>query len=167
MKTDNDKPSGRPYDKPKGQPKGGKDNAFSDFLKKCFEQPEGTTPGRPRLYATAEELQEKIVEFFDYCNETKMPVTISGLVLYTGFADRSSFYDYEKNSLFTYTIKRAREAVAMHYEYKLNGDQFPTGAIFALKNLGWKAEEQTESTNKTVTEFYIGDQNNEPSNDNE
>jgi len=105
--------------------------------------------GRPPKYNTPEELQTKIDEYFDNgCTvedvhlknsdtvlQVKRP-TISGLVLYAGFCDRQSFYAYEKKEAFSYTIKRARDRIAQHYEELLQKG-LGAGAIFALKNFGW------------------------------
>lgn len=62
-------------------------------------------------YETPEELQAKIVEYFESGRRTRqvhdqrlqlyreIPViTISGLALYLGFASRQSFYDYESKT---------------------------------------------------------------------
>lgn len=101
--------------------------------------------GRPSLFNSPEELQAKVDQYFESVrgidpntngNIKKLPITITGLALYLGFESRQSFYDYEKNELFSYIIKRARTMVEYAYELRLE-DSKPTGAIFALKNLGW------------------------------
>jgi hypothetical protein len=71
--------------------------------------------GRPPIYTTPEELQEKIDDYFKNGVESKpivvgkgdgktvidIPVpTITGLCLYCGFESRQSFYDYEKRDSF-------------------------------------------------------------------
>lgn len=108
--------------------------------------------GRPPLFSTPEELQTKIDEYFLEGltakelvvgkGETKKVVkvvmpTISGLALYLGFCDRHSFYEYEKKEKFTHTIKMARAKLEQHYEELLQ-QGLGAGAIFALKNFGWK-----------------------------
>lgn len=114
-----------------------------------------TKVGRPANYETPEELQKKIDEYFDGGYRTirrvingvgvEVPdITITDLVIYLGFADRTSFYDYEKKEEFAYTIKRARSFIEREYESLLKVNS--TGAIFALKNFGW--------TDKTETEVY-------------
>jgi hypothetical protein len=107
--------------------------------------------GRPPIYTTPEELQEKINDYFKNGVESKpivvgkgdgktvidIPVpTITGLCLYCGFESRQSFYDYEKREQFSYIIKKARLFVEKHYEELLQVGN-TTGAIFALKNMGW------------------------------
>lgn len=111
--------------------------------------------GAPPFYKTAEELQEKIAEFINnpptrYVNrdgeKVEVPVlTISGLCYFLGFADRRSFYDYELKPEFTHTIKRARLFIECEYEKLLHSNNV-TGAIFALKNFGWR-----DSSNVDVT----------------
>jgi len=80
------------------------------------------------------------------------PPTITGLALYCNFESRQSFYDYEKNGEFSYTIKRARLRIEMEYEKALHGTS-PTGAIFALKNFGWKDKQEVEQTGGLTIKF--------------
>ncbi|QHB38481.1 terminase small subunit [Flavobacterium phage vB_FspM_lotta8-1] len=123
-----------------------------DFIQAVFDR---NPVGRPRMFSQKEDLEEQIKEYFTNCYEDKIKLTITGLVLFCGFSDRKSFYEYEKNPEFSHTIKKARTLIEMNYELKLQ-EAFPQGATFALKNLGWTAEEQTETTIKTKTSFYIG-----------
>lgn len=116
--------------------------------------------GRPRFYTTADELEDVIGEYFAYCQENKNKLTIMGLILFCGFSDRASFYDYEQKQEFTHVIKKARAIITMHYEEKLQ-EAFPQGAVFALKNMGWSAEEKVETTVKTATSFYISGEEDE------
>ena len=107
--------------------------------------------GRPPFYKTVDELQSAIDDYFKNGVKVKTVVvgsgktsskvnievpTITGLALHLGFCDRSSFYDYEKNNEFSYTIKKARFFIEQHYEELLQTGNV-TGAIFALKNFGW------------------------------
>lgn len=105
--------------------------------------------GRPPHFDNPEDLQSKIDEYFNTGVRTKtvligkdkipteIPVpTISGLAYFLGFASRQSFYDYEKRENFSYTIKRARLFIETEYEMQLSVGN-TTGAIFALKNMGW------------------------------
>ena len=106
--------------------------------------------GRPPKYKKAEELQEKVQEYFNAASETKK--TITGLVLACGFCSRQSFYDLEKQEEFSYTIKRARLQIENHYEEMLQGNNV-AGSIFALKNLGWVDKQEID---------YKGDINIDP-----
>lgn len=108
--------------------------------------------GRPPAFKTAQDMQEAIDEFI--LDEDKK-VTISGLCYHLGFESRQSFYDYEKKSDFTYTIKRARLFIESYYEGKLT-NQSCTGSIFALKSMGWNdgsKDDANESLAKSVSDL--------------
>lgn len=85
-----------------------------------------------------------IVKVWDRAPE---PATITGLALFLGFDSKSTFYEYEKKPSFSYPIKRARMIIENTYEERLHGDK-PTGAIFALKNMGWEDKTKQEHTGK-------------------
>jgi hypothetical protein len=100
--------------------------------------------GRPRVYETPEELQIAVDGYFSYLTEKKEPATVTGLALHIGFESRQSIYDYEEDGEFSYIIKNARLRVECEYEKRLTTAQSPTGAIFALKNMGWKDKTEQE-----------------------
>lgn len=93
--------------------------------------------GRPRLYKTPKEFDEKVEEYQRYCIKRNEPVTWTGLALFMGFAARACIDEYANYDGFSYSVKRAKTFVEWHYEMRLCGDK-PTGAIFALKNFGWQ-----------------------------
>jgi hypothetical protein len=107
------------------------------------------TFGRPPIFSSVEELQAKIDEYFETGMRKKtmytkdgmpyeVPVpTITGLALFLGFASRQSLYDLETRQDFSYTIKKARTFIEREYEELLQSGNV-TGAIFALKNMGWQ-----------------------------
>lgn len=113
--------------------------------------------GRPAKYKSAEKLQQKIDEYFKNpptiskkVGDEVMEVpclTITGLVLFLGFSDRRSFYDLEKKEEFSHTIKRARTFIEHEYEKQLQSGN-TTGAIFALKNFGWKDKIEQEHSGR-------------------
>ena len=103
--------------------------------------------GRPPHFESSELLEQAIQEYFDNTVEAKGIITITGLAYHLGFESRQSFYDYEKNEQFSYIIKRARLFVESCYEERVNGTS-PTGAIFVLKNMGWKDKTETGITDK-------------------
>ena len=126
------------------------------MVKKAKKPTEPKRNGRPPFFTSPEELKEKVSEYFESgCNtktihvkinkdtrqqqEVKIP-TVTWLALYLGFADRRSFYDYEKLPKFTHTIKRARTFIEQEYEELLRYN--PTWAIFALKNFGWSDKQE-------------------------
>ena len=102
------------------------------------------TRGRKPLFETPEQMQKSIELYFQTTDGKK---TITGLAYHLGFESRQSFYDYEKDTLFSYIIKRARLRIEMIYEGILQGNN-STGSIFALKNLGWKDESNIDLSNK-------------------
>jgi hypothetical protein len=128
--------------------------------------------GRPPKYNNPEELQNKIDEYFDkgcttddvylkgtdICLKVKRP-TITGLILYVGFCNRASFYDYELIPEFTNTIKSARLKMEQHYEELLQKG-LGAGAIFALKNFGW-IDKQEVSSELKVTQMPCIEKNGE------
>jgi hypothetical protein len=97
--------------------------------------------GRPPKYETAEELQNAIDLYWELLDKDKP--TITGLALALGFESRQSFYDYEKDGEFSYTIKKARLKVEAVYESNLHGGA-AAGSIFALKNFGWTDKQEIE-----------------------
>lgn len=117
--------------------------------------------GRKPFYSTVEELEQKINEYFANCPDKRIiklrdseglehndyiPCpTVTGLALYLGFTDRQSMYDYQEKPEFTCTIKRARTFIEREYEKMLHNGQC-TGAIFALKNMGWKDRTEVDNT---------------------
>lgn len=106
-------------------------------------------PGRPPMYSSAKDLQDKIDEYFlvgrhnrkmvsQLGVEYEVPfITTTDLALYLGFASRQSLWEYGQRPEFTYAIKRALTFIERDYEEALKL-QNATGAIFALKNFGWK-----------------------------
>lgn len=125
--------------------------------------------GRPAFFDNSDELALKVNEYFKFLEGdfkdvekrdekgelyservyTRYPEepTVTGLALFLGFESRQSVYDYEKNGEFSYIIKRARLFVEHGYEKALRNDKC-TGAIFALKNMGWTDKQEIDHTSK-------------------
>lgn len=112
-------------------------------------------------FTTAHELDDMIDQYFNDIedkniseDEQKLPksksqqITITGLALHLGFSSRQAFEDYEAKGKFADHLKRARLRVMADYEKKLHVTS-STGAIFALKSMGWS--ERTEKPSDTVT----------------
>jgi len=76
------------------------------------------------------------------------PPTLSGLALHLGFDSLQAFDAYEKNGRFAAIAQRARLRIESEYEKMLH-QQPATGAIFALKSLGWM--EKTGSNHSELT----------------
>jgi hypothetical protein len=118
--------------------------------------------GQPAYYKTTEELESKIDEYFNSgIKKRKIVVgkppnqetvlieipTITGLAYFLGFESRQSLYDYGKREEFSYIIKKAQLFIEVHYEEMLHYGN-TTGAIFALKNMGWKDSQSIDHTTK-------------------
>lgn len=117
-------------------------------------------PGRPPTFDKVDDLIEAIHDYFNngvkkrkiivgkapnnQVVEVEVP-TITGLCYHIGFESRQSFYDYEKRPEFSYTVKRARLFIEMEYEEQLTQGN-TVGAIFALKNMGWKDKTEQDLT---------------------
>ncbi len=93
---------------------------------------------RPLKY-TVEEVENIINHYFEVTPEHEY--TITGLALL--FGSRQLLIDYENREEYSDIIKTAKLRVENSYEKELRGKYF-TGAIFALKNFGWKDERTTE-----------------------
>ena len=87
---------------------------------------------------TVDEFKRLSDEYFANCKAEGDPLTITGLALALGFASKQSIYDYSKYPGYEHVVGRAKLMVEYGYERKLLGDGSATGAIFGLKNFGWK-----------------------------
>ena len=107
--------------------------------------------GRPRKFTDITVLEDTIDQYFiDREKDDKQP-TISGLAYHLGFESRQSIYDYiDRKDDFSYVIKRATLFLEDMIEQKLFSNN-ATGAIFWLKNRGWRDKHEVEQTIKDVT----------------
>ena len=110
----------------------------------------GYNGGRPRIYDNPELMYNAIADYLDFEDqqkgkEGKGVYTLEGCALFLGFASVQSMYDYEnKTPEFSDTIKKARSKMEVIYEQLLQDGN--SGAIFALKNFGWKDKQEIEQT---------------------
>ncbi|QQL50346.1 terminase small subunit [Mucilaginibacter ginkgonis] len=100
-------------------------NGYFKYVEGEFEIVE--MPGKKN---TAETVEEK-----RWLREPEPP-TLTGLAWYLGFASRDEFDKYEEQGRFKNRLKRARLRIEAEYEKKLHGSS-SSGAIFALKTMGW------------------------------
>jgi hypothetical protein len=83
------------------------------------------------------------------------PATIASLVFHLGFNSREEFDTLEEKGRYSAILKRARLRVEAAYEKRLLQPS-PSGAMFALKNMGWNEKADTEkpatniATNLTI-----------------
>lgn len=131
--------------------------------------------GRPLKYKNAEELEEAIDAYFEGCQDELVynkdgevatdksgnpifiphPPTVAGLALHLGFVDRRSMYDYKDRPEFSHVIKKAIEKIAVYAEQHLYIGR-ATGAIFWLKNHGWKDETKINADISSSSLFAAG-----------
>lgn len=96
--------------------------------------------GKPLKY-TPESLQKIIDDYFKTTPITEY--TITGLALKIG--SRQLIQDYEKRKGFTEIIRFAKLIVENAYELSLRKTG-RSGDIFALKNFGWKDQQDIKQT---------------------
>lgn len=129
--------------------------------------------GRPLLFKTVEELQDKIEEYFVYCdNKTKdihsdklgdmivpdpQPYGMAGLAYELGIS-RQTLINYENKDEFLDTIKRARARVEADIERRLSSkDLFTPGLIFnATNNLGWVNKTEVDTNLNGTVQVDVG-----------
>lgn len=126
--------------------------------------------GRPLAYKTVEELQAKIDDYFEACKPEYVkdekgnpvldkygnivilsinPPTVTGLALHLGFTSRQAVLNYEGRAKFVDAIKRAKLRIESYAEQRLYDPAIkPQGAIFALKNFGWKDQQDVNLESK-------------------
>lgn len=95
--------------------------------------------GRPAKWSDPESFDKAVEEYF---TDNSTP-TWTGLALHLGFESRQSLEDYKKKEGFSYPIKKALAKIESEYEKRLFG-QNVAGAIFALKNFGWRDKQEIE-----------------------
>ena len=124
--------------------------------------------GRPPMYKTKEEIQEKIDAYFEECKGRQMldvegeivrdkygypviidsrPPTITGLALALGFTSRQALLNYQAKEEFIDTITRAKAKVEQYAEERLFDKDGANGAKFSLANNfdGWREKQQIEA----------------------
>lgn len=134
--------------------------------------------GATLTYETVEELEKKIDEYFETCQDKiiydeegnpaidkngnpvmiQNPPTVSGLAIFLGFADRRSLYDYKDRKKFSHTIKKAITRIENYAEQHLYQGK-ATGAIFWLKNHGWIDKQENDvnvNIKQALVEFIDG-----------
>lgn len=100
---------------------------------------------RPATWEDSEAFEKAVDEYF---NNTEINHTWTGLAIHLGFESRQSLEDYKSKDGFSYPIKKALLRIERKYEEAMMKQ--PAGAIFALKNFGWKDKQEVDS--RTVIE---------------
>lgn len=118
--------------------------------------------GRPLLFKSVEELEEKIDAYFK--DENNKPYTITDLAVWLD-CDRRTLTNYEERDMFFPTIKRAKTKIEAGIEKgALLGLYNPTFSIFNMKNnFGWQDKQEVDTTHTNRIEII----NDLPSDSNE
>ena len=106
-------------------------------------------PGRDPIVATPEEFEAKANAYFAQCVADETRPTVNGLCLALGFSSRQTLLNYEEREGFVDTVKRARMRLESAWEGALAAPQV-AGAIFWLKNQGWKDTVDQHHTGELV-----------------
>lgn len=131
--------------------------------------------GRPPIFATVEEMQEKIDEYFNSCEGRVLedpdgypildkhgkviiiddkPLTVTGLALALGFNSRQTLLNYQGKEEFMDTITRAKTRIEQYAEERLFDKDGANGAKFSLANnfTGWKEQKHIDAdVNSEIT----------------
>lgn len=131
--------------------------------------------GRPPKFKSAEEMQEKIDQYFAQCEGTVLmddegnpvldrkgcpvivgakPKTVTGLALALGFTSRQALLNYQAKPKFMNTVKRAKLKCEEYAHCRLYDRDGARGAIFDLSaNYKWKeTEPQSEKKDNNLLE---------------
>jgi hypothetical protein len=113
---------------------------------------------RPPLWTTPQEFEDAAEAYFIACRDPdapKMP-TVNGLCLALGCC-RDSLWEYAKKPEFSDAIKRARTMLEEAWESRL-AENGPTGAIFWLKNQGWRdtVDQRHSGAIEGLTVSFVG-----------
>lgn len=133
--------------------------------------------GRKPAYASPEELQVKITEYFEKSkpefarteegdlafDKYGSPIilnynfpTVCGLALHLGFVTRQALINYQARPLFVDVVSRAKLRIEQEYEQRLSDPRLkPQGPIFALQNMGWKDTKELNHTGKDGGAFIV------------
>jgi len=106
-----------------------------------------------KYFKSGQKLDDLISQYFDVISPVKETKTgkkpdrdfptISGLALHLGFSSTQEMEEYELRGKYSERISRARLRVIADYEKKLHVTS-STGAIFALKSMGWNERNESK-----------------------
>jgi len=101
--------------------------------------------GRPLKFSSPDEVMTKGLAYFDYCDSNSKPKTITGLALALD-TTRETLMDYQNKDEFSDTIKALKLRCENYAEEQVFVGKNQAGAIFALKNYGWRDKNETDIT---------------------
>jgi hypothetical protein len=95
--------------------------------------------GRPLKFNSAGEILKQGMEFFEKCRQQNRPITITGLCIALGtYRDVLMDYQDERGEEFSNAVKTLKIFCENYAEEQVFVGKNCAGAIFALKNYGWK-----------------------------
>lgn len=107
--------------------------------------------GRPLLFKSVEELEEKIQDYFNYCDKNNKPYTITGLAVHLD-TDRITLIRYQERELFSNTIKKAKAKIEANMEERaLIGQSNHVFTMFSMKNnYGWSDKAESDTNDDVI-----------------
>lgn len=138
------------------------------------------TVGRPPIYRTKEEIQEKIDLYFKECEGKVLldddghaitdkygnpvisgmrPPTVTGLALALGFTSRQALLNYQAKKEFVDTITRAKTRIEQYAEERLFDRDGAAGAKFSLANNfeGWREKQSVDISNTEAEQSKLSE----------
>ena len=124
-------------------------------------------PTTKKLYDNAYDVQIMVDDYFNNAVGTQTittnkgkeitykPYTISGLCRWVGYAGMKDYREDMNHPVIGGVLRNAYNRIVEHYETTLQGATAPTGAIFALKNIGNWRDRQDVEVNQTVREIKV------------
>ncbi len=108
--------------------------------------PKGRTFGTFQ-YRTPEALEERIEEFYAYCEANDKPMTVTRLAAFLDLT-RAAVWNYSNRDEFAPIIARAKAMIEADMEERLQaGKGSAAGVIFSFKNnFGWKDQTDVNQT---------------------
>jgi len=106
--------------------------------------------GRPRKFTSAEEMYSVGLQYIEESLANDQHLTFTGLCIALGTV-KATYWEYEDGNydtdeqVFSPLLKSLKQRIENYAELRLFGNN-PTGAIFALKNYGWKDKHEVEQT---------------------
>ncbi len=103
--------------------------------------------GRPLKFGSPQEIIDKGIAYIQSQHDQKLPVTITGLCIALGtFRDVLMDYQDERGEEFSNAVKALKLYCENYAEEQIFIGKNPAGAIFALKNYGWKDKNDVAHT---------------------
>lgn len=114
------------------------------FFIKRMKQNEKKKIGRPRIIQSPDEMIAMAEAYFAQCQMSEQPITLAGMCYALGLTSRKSLDEYAKRDEFTGSVNRLKLRIEAEYESRLHASGNASGAIFALKNFGWRDKVEVE-----------------------